>query len=88
MIRDPDGEEPVASRSSQVPWASKFLTNLKIWPLFENVLKWNFFLNLAWTILKYLVSSYVFTQDFLLYHRGIVLQYLFKYVNMLTISRQ
>ena len=40
VIWGPDGEEPVALRSLQVPWPLKFLTKL------------NFILYLVWTILK------------------------------------
>ena len=56
VIKGPDGEEPVSLRSPQVLWPSKFLINLKIWFLFGNELKLNFFLCLAWIILKDLVS--------------------------------
>ena len=42
-----DGEDPAALQFSQVQ-----LINLKIILLFENVLKWNFCMFLAWTILR------------------------------------
>ena len=56
VIGGPDRKEPVALRSSQAPWTSKFLTNLNIWFLSGNLLKLNFLLYLAWIILKCLVS--------------------------------
>ena len=37
MISGPDGDKPVTLQSSQVPSASKFMTNLKIWLLYDNV---------------------------------------------------
>ena len=36
------GPDPAAIQSSKVPWDLKFLTNMKIWHLFRNVLKLNF----------------------------------------------
>ena len=57
--------QPVVLWSSQVPWASKFLANLKIWFWFQNVLRLNFLLYLAWKILKDLVSLCLCTNDLL-----------------------
>ena len=50
VVRGLNGVEPI------VLWSSQFLTNLKIWLLFRNVLKFNFLLYLAWSILKDFVS--------------------------------
>ena len=41
VIGGSDGEEPVSLQSFQALWALKFLTNLKIWLLFGNLLKLN-----------------------------------------------
>ena len=89
VIRGVAGLEPVGLRFSQVPWDSKFLNNLKIWLLFGNVLKLNHILYLAWTILKDLVPSYVFTHNiFLFIFLGNVLLYLLKYTKLSIISKR
>ena len=44
--------EHLTLRSSQEPWASKFLISLKIWLLLGNVLKINYLPYLAWKIFK------------------------------------
>ena len=48
VTESPDSMEPVALWSSQVLWASKFLTNLKIWLLFGKVLKEIEFLSVSY----------------------------------------
>ena len=52
-------------------------TNLKIWLLFGNVLKLNFLLYLAWTILKVLVSHYVLAQKIFC---SIIIQFFVYYI--------
>ena len=89
LIRGLDYKKRIVLQYSQVPCASKFLTNLKIRHLLRNVLKLNFFVHLAWTILKDLVSWYVFTQKiFYSIVQGIILPYLVEYIKMLTIFQQ
>ena len=60
--------QPFARHSSQMPWTSKFLTNLKILLLFWNVLKVNFLRCLAWKIFKELNVVFSNTK-YLLLHR-------------------
>ena len=67
VIEGRKDEGPNALLSSQMHWASKFLTNLKISFLFRNVLKLNLFLYLAWTILRDFKNLY--TKSLLLHHR-------------------
>ena len=53
-----DNQEPIVWQSSQVPWATKFLTNLKTWLLFGNVSKLNFLLYFGKYIKMYMNVNY------------------------------